>query len=433
MKGLVTNIAKLGRILDQHGSKPYFGFTRAHDSLTGMTPQSVMQVTADAVPQFETMFATLIGPGRATAFATARMGFYAILARLDVGPGDEVVLQGATCAVMANAVLRCGATPVYADIDPVTYGSDASAIARVMTPRTKVIVAQHSFGIPCDIAPIRALADAQDVFLIEDCALTFGSKRDGQTVGTFGHAALFSTDHTKPVNTLSGGLIYTEDTALADDLAALQKQSPVPSPQRQHALARQVLFEAAHAGPLRFGKLRLKSLIRRKFFRLDSGFFDQDFGDQKSAYRYPQQMPAFLAAIGLQVLKTWQRDADERMQVGEEICAVLRATGYADQVQVYADPALDIVPLRIAFHAEDAPALCARLQPLIDTNAFWFREALVEAAVDANVLGYHLGSCPRAEAIAPLMINLPCNLGAAANKQLISALTIALGPLDQKG
>ena len=97
---------------------------------------------------FESKFSKLIGDGESVCFGAGRMGFYALMEVLEIGEGDEVVLQAATCSVMANAILRKGATPIYADIDPNTYGSCVDAIERVLTERTRMIVAQHSFGIP---------------------------------------------------------------------------------------------------------------------------------------------------------------------------------------------------------------------------------------------------------------------------------------------
>ena len=146
------------------------------------------------------------------------MGFFALMQIRGIGKGDEVILQGHTCSVMPNAVWRTGATPIYADIDSNTFGSSAIEIDKVITPQTKMIVAQHSFGIPCDIEPIVDLARSKGIFLLEDCAITLGSKLKGIQVGNFGDAALFSIDHSKPLNAFTGGLIYTRKNELYEKL-----------------------------------------------------------------------------------------------------------------------------------------------------------------------------------------------------------------------
>ena len=120
--------------------------------------------------------------------------------------------------MMVNAVVSVGVKPIYADNDTDTFGSSAEAISKVLTPQTKMIVAQHSFGISCDSQPIVTLAKSNSIFLLEDCALTLGSNIDGVVCGNFGDAALFSTDHSKPLNTLTGGLIYTKSKILFEKL-----------------------------------------------------------------------------------------------------------------------------------------------------------------------------------------------------------------------
>ena len=200
---------RLAGVLRQWFRTPFFGFVQGHAYLA---PHDVDQIrkhiakpAKEIVAEFEHGFASLVGEGYAVSFAAGRMGFYALMKTLDIGPGDEVVVQGANCAVMVNAILRTGATPVFADIDPETFGSSKQHIERCITPRTRRIVAQHSFGIPCDVEPIVELAHSRKTFLLEDCALAVSSTNDGITVGNFGDAALFSTDHSKPLNTLTGG------------------------------------------------------------------------------------------------------------------------------------------------------------------------------------------------------------------------------------
>ena len=113
------------------------------------------------------------------AFASARMGFFAIMKVLGINHDDEVILLGSTCSVMVNAVLKIGAKPVFSDIDPNTFGSSLDSIEQCVSTKTKLIVAQHSFGIPCDIEPIIRFARQKNIVVVEDCALSLGSKING--------------------------------------------------------------------------------------------------------------------------------------------------------------------------------------------------------------------------------------------------------------
>ena len=213
MAKLRDNFNKI--VIDLSGllhSSYQIGFVRGHDYLN--EPQVALIRTVlnsrdgeAVVREYENQLAALIGPGRGVSFAAGRMAFYAVLKALGVGSGDEVILPGFTCSVMPNAVWRTGARPVFADIEAETFGSCASGIAAKITSRTKAVVAQHSFGIPCNIPEIVELCRKRGLALIEDCAITLDSAYDGKKVGNWGDAAIFSTDHSKPLNTLVGGFL----------------------------------------------------------------------------------------------------------------------------------------------------------------------------------------------------------------------------------
>lgn len=195
MRTFVNKVREVVARTQQAFRSPYFGFVQGHAYLEPDKLQQISQLVGvkdDAlVADFERHFAKLVGPGQAVSYAAARMGFYELMRLEGIGKGDEVILLGATCAVMVNAVLRTGATPVFSDINLDTFGSSRSTIEVCVTPQTRMIVAQHSFGIPCEIEPIVNLAKERNIFLLEDCALTLGSKVNGIVVGNFGDAALF--------------------------------------------------------------------------------------------------------------------------------------------------------------------------------------------------------------------------------------------------
>lgn len=176
----------------------------------------------DYVNRYEKELSQFLGGGHVVTFASGRMSFYSLLKSWGIREGDEVALTGFTCAVMANAVLRTGATPIYVDIDKDTLGMSAESLVSKITNRTKVVVAQHSFGIPCKIDKIKEIAKSHSCYLVEDCALTFGSKYKSIIVGNYGDAAIFSTDHTKPLNTLIGGFVYTNDIDIATSIRAMR-------------------------------------------------------------------------------------------------------------------------------------------------------------------------------------------------------------------
>lgn len=135
---------------------------------------------------------------------------------LDLKPGDEVILPSFTFVSSANAFALHGATPVFVDIDPATLGLTAALVEAAITPRTRAIVAVHYGGFACDIAAIRALADARGLTLIEDAAHGLQSTFAGHTLGSFGHIATISFHETKHLTSGEGGCLILHDPAHID-------------------------------------------------------------------------------------------------------------------------------------------------------------------------------------------------------------------------
>ncbi len=429
---LNRRIRSLMQAIRQWREVPRFGFVQGHGYLT---PADLLGIgkfvgidDAALTERFENGFAGLIGEGRAVSFAAGRMGFFALMKQLDIKAGDEVVLQGATCSVMANAVMRTGARPIYADIDPETFGSSASAIREVLTPRTRMIVAQHSFGIPCSIRPIIDLARERNIFVVEDCALTVGSTIDGVGCGNFGDAAIFSTDHSKPFNTMSGGLVYTRNPALYGSLKALQGASGSFSAEKQRALWQQLLFERKYCRPDRYGRMRLISLFRSNLGIAGHAFADEDFGSTfSSSYPYPARLPSFLAAVGIQEIDRWPETVRQRKALLKRLVKIFEDQYGEDLPSVYRDPSRDIVPLRLAWSSMNVESVRGQLARILDNSWIWFMQPVVACTEPLENFGYQTGQCPVSEEVGPNMVNIPCNIGPEWGNVLVGAIRKCAG------
>jgi len=426
MQELMRYLKTLLEILRSSLQSPYYGFVQGHSHLSKEDLRQVMKLVgtdaAAVVLDFERQFAKLIGSGEAVAYATGRMGFYELMRLLGICVGDEVILLGATCSVMVNAVLRTGATPVYADIDPDTFGSSSFTIEACITSKTRMIVAQHSFGIPCNIEPISKLAKDRGIFLLEDCALTLGSEVNGITVGNFGDAALFSTDHGKPLNTLTGGLIYTSDKGLASRLRSSQSASAELSVNRQKALWRRLLLEARYCNTRHYGRMALVDLLlslSKKIMKLEGDFLSDDFGSKSdSSYPYPAKLPAFLAAIGLLEVKRWPQVAAARESLLSKLLQVLKSSRSSAYLpKAYSDKRLRIVPLRLAWWQPDGDAVRHSLAYAVKVNWTFFMKPIIATSEPLHSLGYRDGACPVSEKIGPLMLNLPCNIESSSAEE----------------
>ena len=180
------------------------------------------------ISSYQNAFARTIGVPHAYAFWKGRVALYAILRALDIGQGDEVIMPGFTCVVVANAIRFAGATPVYVDIAPGTYNLDPAKLEHAITSRCRAVIVQHTFGIPADLEPLLKIAHRHRIVVIEDCAHALGSTYKGLPLGGFGDAAFFSSQWSKPYTTGLGGLAVTSDERIAKRLRIVSEQFTDP-------------------------------------------------------------------------------------------------------------------------------------------------------------------------------------------------------------
>jgi perosamine synthetase len=175
------------------------------------------------VAELEARWAEFIGVRHAIAVSNGTVAEMCIFAGLGLGPGDEVITVGHTFNATVSSILYTGATPVFVDIDPETYDIDPDRVAAAITPRTKAICPVHLFGLPADMDPLVELAECHDLAIVEDACQAHGAEYRGRRVGGFGHGA-FSLYGTKNMTTGEGGLITTDDDALADWIRLYRNQ-----------------------------------------------------------------------------------------------------------------------------------------------------------------------------------------------------------------
>ncbi|MEM7577335.1 MAG: DegT/DnrJ/EryC1/StrS family aminotransferase [Planctomycetota bacterium] len=167
------------------------------------------------VKALEEEFAASIGVKHAFACTSGSFAFQAAVAALDLEPGDEIIGTPITDMGSIAGMLYQGVVPVFADVDPVTLNVTADTIAARMSERTQAIAVTHLFGNPCDMDPILTLAAKHDLPIIEDAAQSLGAKYQDRPTGSMGDLAAFSLQQGKHITTGEGGLVTTNDDALA--------------------------------------------------------------------------------------------------------------------------------------------------------------------------------------------------------------------------
>ena len=186
------------------------------------------------VTRFEEDFARFCGVRAAVSVCNGTVALHLALHALGIGPGDEVIVPSLTFVATANAVHYTGATPVFADVDAATWCIDPADVARRITPRTRAIMPVHLYGHPAPMAAIRALAKEHDLFVVEDAAEAHGAQIGERMAGSLGDIGAFSFYANKIITTGEGGMLTTDDDALAARCRMLRDHAMPPQRRYWH-------------------------------------------------------------------------------------------------------------------------------------------------------------------------------------------------------
>lgn len=353
---------------------------------------------------FADTFRSVFNAQHAFAFWKARVALYTILRAMGIGSGDEVILPGYTCVMDVNPIKYVGAVPVYVDIEPQTYNMDPALIEEKITDSTRLIIAQHTYGYPCDMDRICRIADRRGVPVIEDCCLALGSKYRGRLVGTFGRASYFSFQWNKPFTTGLGGMAVTNDPELAAAMAKLSEQAVQPG-------AKDVLMLAAQLAVYRTLIYPRTTALAQSLFRLltRKGLV---VGSSSTAEFTPQMAPDFFKAMsgvqsrsGLGQLKKLDANIAHRKKMAQLYAHLLSLSGVEPPRYDAAvmDPVLVRYPIRVR---DKEKALRDAAGAGVELGS-WFESPLHPAETPLAPYDYTPGMCPQAEKAAAEVVNLP--------------------------
>lgn len=196
------------------------------------------------VEEWEGVFSRWLGVSTSTAWAGGRTALYVAVKALNLQAGDEVIVPAFTCQAVINAFEYQGIKPVYADIEEHTYGLDIHAIKKVLSPKTKAIMLQYTFGLVSkDIAEILDWAKQNQLWIIEDCAHSLGASWQEKPLGALGHIAIFSSERSKIINTIHGGMCSTNHPELSKRLIALKKTAEQTSQHKSKLLLQTLIAQ----------------------------------------------------------------------------------------------------------------------------------------------------------------------------------------------
>ena len=357
------------------------------------------------IEELERKFKNYLGLKHTFSFNSGRSSLMAILDALEIREGDEILIQGFTCNSAIIPLLERGAKPVFVDIDE-TLNLNPSDLESKITPKSKAVMIQHTFGHPSRVEEILEIARKNSLILIEDCAHSLGIKYRGRFCGTFGDVAFFSLGRDKIISSVFGGMAATNTDKLAGKIKEFKEKLDYPSgfwvfQQLLHPILVNRLILPAYKFP-NLGKVLLGSLQRIKVLSKAVHYIEKR--GRVPSY-FPKKLPNALACLALNQFEKLERFNSHRKEI---------ARFYEDKLKDrFSLPFLgkEFPFLRYPLLVKDSDRILRESRERkILLNDGWRKSPIVPPDTDVRAMGYILGSCRNAEKVADEILNLPTHI-----------------------
>ncbi|MFH1947142.1 MAG: DegT/DnrJ/EryC1/StrS aminotransferase family protein [Candidatus Magasanikbacteria bacterium] len=357
----------------------------------GVAPQKV-----------ETWLKEYFKTDNAFVFDSGRTALHYALKACGIKEGDEVLVQSYTCMVVSNAITWTGAKPIYVDVEN-DFNMSADDLIAKISPKSKVLIIQHTFGKPANLDKLIAIAREYGLKIIEDCAHSFGAKHNGKLLGTFGDLAMFSFGSDKILSCVRGGGVVTNNSEIAKKLQNFQSRLPLSRRLKviQHLLHYPIFEKGKLLYNIRVGKYILG--ISKKLNLINRIIYNPEKQGNQVLF-YPSLLPNSLATILLKQLETFEEINKHRQEI---------AKLYNEKINnpkiTKPDWSDESIWLRYTLLTENPSRLHtqAKKQGILLGN--WYDQVIAPKDIDLEKSGYLKGSCPNAEQLSVQSINLPTN------------------------
>ncbi len=341
--------------------------------------------------------ATYLNQKHVELFDSGRTALYFLLQALNIKTGDEVIIQSFTCSVVPASIIWTGAVPIYADIDK-TYNLDPEKLSKLITPKTKAVIIQHTFGTPANIDKIVSVCKSKKIILIEDCAHGFGNSYKGQKLGTFGQASFYSFGRDKVISGVWGGAVSINDSQIFENLRKLTSKLP------RHTLSwtlKQLIYP-----PLMFVITKTYSFFKlgkvlhfcfRRLHLLSDAITPQEKQGIKPKTFY-QGLPSPLCLLVINQLKKIDAFIQHRQRL---------AHFYSEKLNTKFDPSSSY--LRYSLEIDNPQKIRSKSALKNIFLGDWYTTVIAPKDINLSHFMYQTGSCPQAEAMTQKIINLPTN------------------------
>lgn len=366
--------------------------------------------------KYEEAFCELVEAAGARSFGLGRQALVILLKALGVMSGDKIGVCSFTCLSVVEAVKVCGAIPVYLDVDEYLC-IDPQEILRQEAGFLKVVILQHTFGIPGRLEELLSSCKKIKAKVVEDCAHSLGCSWKGEPLGKFGEGAIYSFQWGKPYTTGQGGMLTVNSRLLLEKIDSEIEKWALPI-----SLKSDIVLECQRRIYPIFSKPKYGGWLRYFYFKLreadlvkDSFRLDCDF----SLFRgYAKIAGEMIAKAGLKQLENWPKLKQLRQQTAEMIEEHFRKVGLSlwpkpdkANVTMLRYPVLTPHKSKIIKHA---------YKQKLDIAGWYMSPVHPLQGGDLAKVDYHSGSCQRAEDMISQLVHLPTGLG--LNKQKLKAM-----------
>src|SRR5215203_2163016 len=342
-----------------------------------------------------------------------RVAMAAILRAIGVRKGDEVVIQAFTCVAVPEAVLSIGAVPRYADVVQGTPNMDPASLAAMITPATRAVVIQHSFGLPADVKQLAQVSRNASIPMIEDCAHTVDSRVDGQPVGAVGVEAFYSYEASKPLFVGIGGSAVVNDSVLSRKIAEDYASYAEPGFATQLQLNAMRLAHRIAYRPSTYWKVRgaFRALVKAGVIKGNYNRVEDESGPSEDFGRRMGPMQASLLKLEIRNLEA---NSAHRRHVADEYRARIKRNGITHfDIPPGVDPVFGRYPLLV----DDKPKWVEGARDAKVELADFYNTAVHPLRGDVlRRVGYEPGSCPNAEWISEHVLSMPTGSRVSASQ-----------------
>ncbi len=357
--------------------------------------------------------------GEAVTFGSGRESLFALLKALKFQPSEAVIVQGYTCVVVPNAIHAAGMETIYVDIEKDTLNLDCEEVEKAITPKTRVVICQHTFGIPADTKRLREICDRHSLLLIEDCAHILPDEKGPEAIGHYGDALLLSFGRDKAISGITGGAVVSKKPEITAALRRMQTEAkPLPLFTIFAYLQYPLLYGIAR--PLYgsgIGKALLVAAAKMKLL-VPILTRSEKKGDMEHVVH---QMPGACAALALQQLQKLESINDHRRMLTKLYKDHAEGANWPMLSSLSENYPLQKFPL-FTIGAEKIRRILKKEN--IHLYDGWTGCVVCPDTVNDTDAGYRDGEDPEAESACEQILSLPTHPGMTVDqaKRLISLL-----------